>query len=1088
MATPFQTTGYTGDPKVTAAVGNIINAGSTLAAQKFPQYTADVAKQYANYVPQLVAAQTPYQINAAQGMADLQGYVPQFTTQALQYAQQAAAPIQNNAVGAADINKYMSPYINNVANAAMQNINETNAQQQQQVLGNAISKGAFGGDRAGIAQAQLARQQNLANNATLANIYNTGYGTALGEANVQQTAANQNQLYNRQLANAAAAQFQNLGTTSQNAQLQQLQAQYNMGAAMQGQRQNELSAGYQQYLNANQSPYNQLNWYANLISGAPAALGGQTVATIPQPNTVSQLGGLATTLAGTSFGGLFGGNTTGATGAKRGGAIRPGFASGGRPRYADAGAVPVSADPVEAYNQYVNAGRQRTNLADLNALYTKMLNAQRGNATQGVSSAAAVQNPLAAYPALPVSGFTPEQAAAINATASNTPTSIASTPGQTGSASTVQKIGAAAGVLGALAKLFGGGDKGKSSGETFNKAGSKTQSASDKQEELNNQAENVADERILLQDDFEKNKISRDDYVAKAAELDRKLDGLVSKGAVVEKREETNNADAAAAIREERKMTPSGVSPVSKQPDVNENGTPQQQQQGLESLRNRENASLDQGVAPAIMTADASNGVLPVSAVQAENAVQFAQNNGLINASKQDLEAAGLNQDAVRAVLDYQQSPSAVQSLNAGEMAMQPSATSGAGETDPAAMSAYQRYINLGFTPEEARTAAAANTSVADKQTALPGQAAIENAKTPQVDPSQALSSAMEKISGQQSSAMSQIDKSYQDAIGKLGEAPQPNFTGVSYNTRDWLLNPNWQPTYDRKGNRTNNPDSNEIQAMINWGQANGIPFTPSNESDWANKILNIPSPKYEAWQTANTQINTQFDDIRKQTEEQYQKAQEDAQNQINKMYGDTGQNLDNAYQGSIDRLQDINTSTLGQTPTIENVMQYEAALPTTWEDQAQYGTTGSLGDFTTGDYGQNYNTPSVDTSSYVPPVVDIPPPPPPIEVTPIDTTPTTTETTSSSSSSVPPAEERRGGRIHEYPSHYYHGGFVRRPRRALGGPNVPQAGVHPISMDYGLNTQDYMKQLAQSQMGSGVAPVTGGQEALASTYLLGNG
>ena len=1053
MATPFQTTGYTGDPKVTAAVGNLINAGGTLASQQYPQYTAGTAAQYANYIPQLVAAQTPYQINAAQGMGDLQGYVPQFTSQALQYAQQAAAPIQNNAVGAADINKYMSPYISNVANAAMQNINETNAQQQQQMLGNAMSKGAFGGDRAGIAQAQLARQQNLANNATLANIYNTGYGTALGEANVQQTAANQNQLYNRQLANAAAAQVQNLGTTSQNAQLQQLQAQYNMGAAMQGQRQNELSAAYQQYLNANQYPYNQLNWYANLISGAPAALGGQTVATIPQPNTVSQLAGIATTLAGTNFGGLFGGNTTGATGAKRGGAIRPGFASGGRPRYATAGAVPMAGDPVEAYNQYVNASRQRTSLADLNALYNKMLNAQRGNALQGVAPAGTIQNPLAAYPNLPTSGFTPEQAAAINATASNTPTSIASTPGQTGSASTVQKIGAAAGVLGALAKLFGGGDnKGKSSGETFNKAGSKTQSASDKQEELNNQAENVADERILLQDDFEKNKISRDDYVAKAAELDRKLDGLVSKGAVVEKREETNNADAAAAIREERKMAPSGVAPVSKQPDVNENGTPQQQQQGLELLRNRENAFLDQGVAPAIMTADASNGVLPVSAVQAENAVQFAQNNGLINASKQDLEAAGLNPDAIRAVLDYQQSPAAVQSLNAGEMAMQPTATSAAGETNPAATSEYQRYINLGFTPEEARTAAAANTSVADKQGTLPTQISpedLQNKINNMLDTNQSnFASQKTALHNSYQDSLNSLQSDYQDKISSLGPQPPTTYVRGSYYKPE--TNPDytkWKAKYDAY---TNAYDANKTAIENQYQQ---------NNTDLTNK------------EHAST---------------------EQIQNQINNLYATQNGDVSNAYQNSSQNLQDINTSAIGQTPTIENVMQYESALPTTWEEQTQYGTTGSLGDFTTGDYGQNYNTPSVDTSSYVPPVVEPPPPPSidttPIDVTPIDTTPAVDNTPPPPPPPPPPAEERRGGRIHEYPSHYYHGGFVRRPRRALGGPNVPQAGVHPISMDYGLNTQDYMKQLAQSQMGSGVAPVTGGQEALASTYLLGNG
>ena len=115
-----------------------------------------------------------------------QGYTQPYFQQATQAAQGAAQPVQLQQFSPDAVNQYLSPYLNDVVGSAVANINQTNAQQQQQVLGNSIQRGAFGGDRAGIAQAELARQQGLAGNATIANLLNTGYGQALGEFNQQQ--------------------------------------------------------------------------------------------------------------------------------------------------------------------------------------------------------------------------------------------------------------------------------------------------------------------------------------------------------------------------------------------------------------------------------------------------------------------------------------------------------------------------------------------------------------------------------------------------------------------------------------------------------------------------------------------------------------------------------------------------------------------------------------------------------------------------------------------------------------------------------------------------------------------------------------
>lgn len=127
-------------------------------------------------------------------------------------------------IGAGDISQYMNPFQNQVIGATLANMAENNAVQQQQVQGNAAMRGALGGDRLGVAQAELARQQALANNQTLAGLnaqnYNQAVQTALSQQQNQQL--NQNRLLQAsgQLGNLANTQmglgnlFGGLGATS----------------------------------------------------------------------------------------------------------------------------------------------------------------------------------------------------------------------------------------------------------------------------------------------------------------------------------------------------------------------------------------------------------------------------------------------------------------------------------------------------------------------------------------------------------------------------------------------------------------------------------------------------------------------------------------------------------------------------------------------------------------------------------------------------------------------------------------------------------------------------------------------------------
>lgn len=96
-------------------------------------------------------------------------------------AAQMTAPVDQAA-----IQSFMSPYMKQVTDPTMQYLKQQQEQAMAGQTGNAIRSGAFGGDRASLAAAQLAGQQQLAQGQTLGNLLQQGYGQALGAAFQQQ--------------------------------------------------------------------------------------------------------------------------------------------------------------------------------------------------------------------------------------------------------------------------------------------------------------------------------------------------------------------------------------------------------------------------------------------------------------------------------------------------------------------------------------------------------------------------------------------------------------------------------------------------------------------------------------------------------------------------------------------------------------------------------------------------------------------------------------------------------------------------------------------------------------------------------------
>jgi len=211
--------------------------------------------------------------SAQPGTAAAQQLMQQGLGTGQQYANLAGgylgAGTQAISPGALQTAQYMSPYTDAVVGATLANLREQQLQDRAALRGNAIRAGAFGTDRARIAEANLARQQELATAAAIAPLYQQAFQQAQNVAGQQQqlglTAEQANRAAQQFGAQQAAAlgqqQFgQQANIAQQQAALAQQQYAQGLGAAQQlanlgqalygqniGQGQAIQSLGQQQY-------------------------------------------------------------------------------------------------------------------------------------------------------------------------------------------------------------------------------------------------------------------------------------------------------------------------------------------------------------------------------------------------------------------------------------------------------------------------------------------------------------------------------------------------------------------------------------------------------------------------------------------------------------------------------------------------------------------------------------------------------------------------------------------------------------------------------------------------------------------------
>lgn len=183
--------------------------------------------------------------------------------------------------GELNIDKYLNPYTKNVVEATQRTQQQQNQQQAQQMAGNAISQGAFGGDRAGISQANLAGQQSLANQQVLAGLQQQGYSQALGAAQQQQGLSYQARAADLARQGQAGQAIAGLGAQAQTSALQGAQQQIGAGTLEQQTQQAGLSALYNQFLQEQGFPYQQAQFLAGIAEGTGALSGSTTTGQAP---------------------------------------------------------------------------------------------------------------------------------------------------------------------------------------------------------------------------------------------------------------------------------------------------------------------------------------------------------------------------------------------------------------------------------------------------------------------------------------------------------------------------------------------------------------------------------------------------------------------------------------------------------------------------------------------------------------------------------------------------------------------------------------------------------------------------------------
>jgi hypothetical protein len=307
---PF--TAYSKDPNAFVAPltptqqSGIANTNAAAgSAQPWYQQAGQAASQgYGQGQKYLGAATQAGEAGFGQGQNYLQA--------ATDYTQAGGLGVNPQQYSSGQIAQYMNPYANAVIGGTLAPLQQQQAQDRQALTSSNIRAGAFGGDRAAIADAALRGQQEMATGNVVGGLLNPMFNQAQQQFNTQQGVNLAAQQANRQaiqqtgqalgalgqqgysqtqglaqlygnlgqqgygMGTGLANTLGQLGTGAQTAALTGAQAQLSAGQQQQQTQQAGLTALYNQFLQQQSYPFQVTQFLANIAEGTGALSGSTT--------------------------------------------------------------------------------------------------------------------------------------------------------------------------------------------------------------------------------------------------------------------------------------------------------------------------------------------------------------------------------------------------------------------------------------------------------------------------------------------------------------------------------------------------------------------------------------------------------------------------------------------------------------------------------------------------------------------------------------------------------------------------------------------------------------------------------------------
>ena len=200
------------------------------------------------------------------------------------------------------IKQFMDPYQQNVTQEALKEIDRQQQMAQNQLAGQAVKAGAFGGSRFGVQQSELARNAADLKSRRIFEDLSRNFQQAQGAAR----AANQQRIQAGQVfgqlgrgTSGIGGALAGLGAQTQALQGQDVNRLLGIGGMQQQQAQQELNVGTQNLAAMQNAPFQQLSTGAGILQQLlPNMVGQQTVAPLPQTNPFAQAAGIVGTGVG----------------------------------------------------------------------------------------------------------------------------------------------------------------------------------------------------------------------------------------------------------------------------------------------------------------------------------------------------------------------------------------------------------------------------------------------------------------------------------------------------------------------------------------------------------------------------------------------------------------------------------------------------------------------------------------------------------------------------------------------------------------------------------------------------------------------